>query len=94
MKVATLAAIGTALGIAAAAQAALAADEGKAETKATPASGEATNAKDAPDAKSVKASGPHLRMAHHGKNPGKDRDLRHCLDLATDKEVIRCTEQK
>jgi hypothetical protein len=31
---------------------------------------------------------------HPGRNPGGDRDLRHCLDLATPKEVIRCSEQK
>ena len=95
MKLATMAAIGTALAIAAATHGAFAADETKAETKATPASDEAKDAKDAPEAKGVKAAGPHLRMAaHHGRNPGKDEDLRHCLDLATPKEVIRCSEQK
>lgn len=94
MKLATLAAIAAALGIAAAAQAAPTAGGDKAETKPTPASGEAKD-QPAPDAKGVKASGPHLRMAaHHGKNPGKDEDLRHCLDLGTDKEVIRCSEEK
>jgi hypothetical protein len=98
MKLATMAAIGTALAIAAAAPVALAADEAKAETKATPASGEAKDAKEAkeaPDSKAVKAAGPHLRMAaHHGRNPGRDEDLRHCLDLGTPKEVIRCSEHK
>ncbi|HXS53818.1 MAG TPA: hypothetical protein VN782_14885 [Usitatibacter sp.] len=90
-----MAAIATSLGIAAATHGALAADEGKAETKATPASDEARDVKDAPEAKGVKAAGPHLRMAaHHGRNPGKDVDLRHCLDLGTAKEVIRCSEQK
>ena len=94
MKLATLAVIAAALGITAAAQAAPAAGEDKAETKPTPASGEAKD-KAAPDEKGVKASGPHLRMAaHHGKNPGKDEDLRHCLDLGSDKEVIRCSEGK
>lgn len=98
MKRQILAGLGIALAITVAAPIALAADEGKAEAQPTPASGEAKDAKDAkdaPDAKGVKASGPHLRMAEHrGKNPGKDRDLRHCLDLPTDKEIIRCTEQK
>jgi hypothetical protein len=94
----TQAAIGIALWLAAA-PLALAAGEDKAETKASPASGEARaaqagdDAKD--DAKGIKAAGPHLRMAgHHGRNPGGDRDLRHCLDLPTPKEVIRCSEQK
>lgn len=95
MKRQILAGLGIALAITVAAPIAFAADNGKAEAQATPASGEAKDAKEAPDAKGEKASGPHLRMAEHrGKNPGKDRDLRHCLDLPTDKEIIRCTEQK
>ncbi len=94
MKSGTIAAIGTAAWLAAAAALAFAADD-KAETKPTPATGEAKDAKPAPEAKGVKASGPRLRMAeHHGKNPGKDRDMRHCLDLPTSKEVIRCSEGK
>jgi len=96
----TKAAIGIALWLAAAPWA-LAAGADKAETKATAASGEAKDAKAAgdagaaDDAKGVKAAGPHLRMAgRHGRNPGGDRDLRHCLDLPTPKEVIRCSEKK
>lgn len=42
----------------------------------------------------AKPAGPKLRMAHAGANPGKDVDLRHCLDLGTNAEVIRCSEQK
>jgi len=42
----------------------------------------------------AKPAGPKLRMAHAGPNPGKDVDLRHCLDLGTNAEVIRCSEQK
>jgi hypothetical protein len=94
MQTRTMAGIGVALWLAAVPWA-LAAGDDKAETKATPASGETKDAKPAADAKGVKPAGPHLRMAEHrGKNPGKDRDLRHCLDLATDKEIIRCSEQK
>lgn len=105
MKSKTMAAIGIAVWLAA--PVALAAGQDKAqaggakaeaEAKATPASGEAKEAKEAKpadDTKGVKAAGPHLRMAgRHGRNPGGDRDLRHCLDLATPKAVIRCSEQK
>jgi hypothetical protein len=94
MRKTTMAGIAAALWLAAVPWA-LAAGSDKAETKPTPASGEMKNEKPAPDAKGVKAAGPRLRMAeHHGKNPGKDRDMRHCLDLPTDKEIIRCSEQK
>lgn len=93
MQKRTMAGIGVALWLAAVPWA-LAAED-KAETKPTPASGEMKDEKPAPDTKGVKAAGPHLRMAEHkGKNPGKDRDMRHCLDLPTDKEIIRCSEQK
>jgi hypothetical protein len=93
MQKTTMAGIAAALWLAA--PCVFAADQQKAEAKPTPASGEMKDEKPAPDAKGVKAAGPHLRMAeHHGKNPGKDRDMRHCLDLPTDKEIIRCTEQK
>lgn len=95
MENATMAAAGLALWLAAAAPLALAAGADKAENKPTAASGEAKAAKPARHGKGVKAAGPHLRMAEHpGRNPGKNRDLRHCLDLPTDKEVIRCSEQK
>jgi hypothetical protein len=95
MESRTIAAIGAALWLAAAIPAAFAADGDKAEAKPTPASGEAKDAKPDPDAKGVKARGPHLRMAEHkGRNPGGDRDLRHCLDLPTNREIIRCTEGK
>jgi hypothetical protein len=53
-----------------------------AEAKASPAVDDA-----------AKASGPKLQMAKAGRNPGKDVDLRHCLDLGTNSEVIRCAEQ-
>ena len=53
-----------------------------AEAKASPAVDDA-----------AKASGPKLQMAKAGRNPGKDVDLRHCLDLGTNAEVIRCAEQ-
>lgn len=63
----------------------LAADKpAKGAGKPAPAKADA-GAADAP-----KAAGPKLRMA---KNPGKDMDLRHCLDLGTNAEVIRCAEQ-
>ncbi len=96
MATGTMARIGLAAWLAAAAPLALAADgDNKAETRPTPASGEAKNAKPTPEADTVKSAGPHLRMArHHGKNPGGNRDLRHCLDLPTNKQVIRCSEQK
>jgi hypothetical protein len=96
MEIRTMAALGVSLWLAAAA--ALAAGNEKAETKPTPASGEAKDAKDAKagaDAQGVKSAGPRLRMADApAKNPGKDRDMRHCLDLPTPKEVIRCSEGK
>lgn len=93
MEPRTIAAIGAALWLAAAP--ALAAESDKAETKPTPASNEAKDAKAGADAKGVKPDGPRLRMAEHkGRNPGGDRDLRHCLDLPTNREIIRCTEGK
>jgi len=72
------------------ATAALAADK---PAKAQPAA--AKSADDKPSAGAddpAKAAGPKLHMAR-GKNPGKDVDLRHCLDLGTNAEVIRCAEQ-
>jgi len=94
MESRTMAGIGVALWLVAL-PVAHAAGENKAEAKATPASGAKSDAKAGDDAKGVKAAGPRLRMAgHHGRNPGGDRDLRHCLDLPTPKEVIRCSEQK
>lgn len=93
MEFRTMAALG-ALWLAGAAPLALGAAHHKPETKRAPASSEAKETPPAPDAKGVKPAGPRLRMAHHGRNPGKDRDLRHCLDLPTAKEVIRCSEQK
>jgi hypothetical protein len=63
--------------------------------------GKAKPAKAAPksDAKpqdtGTQAAGPKLDMGEApAKNPGKDRDMRHCLDLPTPKEVIKCSEQK
>jgi len=96
MQTGTMARIGIAAWLAAAAPLAFAADAAaKAETQATPASGEARDAKPTTEANRVKRAGPHLRMAaHRGKNPGRDRDLRHCLDLPTNEQVIRCSEQK
>ncbi|HSN20014.1 MAG TPA: hypothetical protein VLS49_05010 [Usitatibacter sp.] len=103
MKSRTMAGIGVVLWLAAA-PLAMSAENDKAEAKATPATGEAkaappaAEAKAAPPAagaKGVKAAGPRLQMAEHrGKNPGKDRDMRHCLDLPSNKEIIRCSEQK
>jgi len=91
-----IALIAAACWLAAAAPVALAAADGaKADAKDAAAESPAKKAGDDSGAKGVKPAGPHLQMrAHRGKNPGKDRDLRHCLDLTTDKEVIRCTEQK
>ena len=43
----------------------------------------------------TQAAGPKLNMGEApAKNPGKDRDMRHCLDLPTAKEVIKCSEGK
>ncbi len=53
-----------------------------AEAKPSPAAADA-----------AKADGPKLQMAKAARNPGKDVDLRHCLDLGTNAEVIRCAEQ-
>jgi|KBSMisStandDraft_5_1062788.scaffolds.fasta_scaffold07715_6 hypothetical protein len=52
--------------------------------------------KAAAGSKGVKPAGPRLQMGknHPAKNPGKDRDMRHCLDLPDTKEVIRCYEKK
>ena len=94
MKSRTMAGIGVVLWLAAA-PLAMSAENDKAEAKATPATGEAKAAPPAAGAKGVKAAGPRLQMAEHrGKNPGKDRDMRHCLDLPSNKEIIRCSEQK
>lgn len=72
------------------ATAALAADK---PAKAQPAAAKSADAKPSAGADDpAKAAGPKLHMAH-GKNPGKDVDLRHCLDLGTNAEVIRCAEQ-
>jgi hypothetical protein len=68
--------------------ASLAADKPKAgaakaaDAKPSPAAGEA-----------AKAAGPKLQMARATRNPGKDVDLRHCLDLGSNAEVIKCAEQ-
>ncbi len=99
MDVRTIAALAASLWLAAAAPQALAASGGKAATKDTPQASEpkaaARDAKHAPDGKGVKAAGPRLQMADPDrKNPHGDRDVRHCLDLPTEKEVIRCTERK
>jgi hypothetical protein len=68
--------------------AALAAD------KAAKPAAKAADAKPSPAAAdAAKAAGPKLDMAKPVKNPGKDVDLRHCLDLGTNSEVIRCAEQ-
>ncbi len=90
----TMAALGVALGMAAATPLAFAADDAKPAAKPAPPAAEAKAAKPADDTKGVKAAGPRLHMAHHGRNPGKDQDLRHCLDLPTAREVIRCSEGK
>jgi hypothetical protein len=62
--------------------------------KPTKAAAKATDAKPSPAADdAAKAAGPKLGMAKAARNPGKDVDLRHCLDLGTNAEVIRCSEQ-
>ena len=96
MQARTIAALGVAAWLAAAAPAALAADESdKPQAKDAPVSAPASEAKPDTDAKAVKPAGPRLRMGEHrGKNPGGDRDVRHCLDLPTSQEVIRCYERK
>ena len=54
----------------------------------------AADAKSSPAADdAAKATGPKLQMAKVAHNPGKDVDLRHCLDLGTNAEVIKCAEQ-
>jgi hypothetical protein len=94
MGIRTMAALGVSLWLAAAAAPSLAADK-KADTKRTPETAEAKDAKAGADAQGVKSAGPRLRMGEaQGRNPDKDRDLRHCLDLPTPKEVIRCSEGK
>lgn len=93
MEIRTMAALGVSLWLAAAA--ANAAGNEKSDAKGKPDAGEAKDAKAGGDAQGVKSAGPRLRMADApAKNPGKDRDLRHCLDLPTPKEVIRCSEGK
>ena len=48
-----------------------------------------------PQEAGTQAAGPRLDMGEApAKSPGKDRDMRHCLDLPTAKEVIKCSEQK
>lgn len=95
MEIRTMAAFGVSLWLAAAASVALAADPPTADTKQAPDSGAAKDEKPVSDTQGVKPAGPHLRMNDPDrKNPGKDRDLRHCLDLPTMKEVIRCSERK
>jgi len=93
MEIRTMAAIGVSLWLATAS--AVGADKEKAGAKPAPAASEAKDAKPGAEAQGVKSAGPHLRMADApAKNPGKDRDMRHCLDLPTPKEVIRCSEGK
>lgn len=95
MEIRTMAALGVSLWLTAAAAPVLGADKEKAPAKPAPATGEAKDAKPGAEAQGVKSAGPHLRMAGApAKNPGKDRDMRHCLDLPTPKEVIRCSEGK
>jgi len=64
-----------------------------ADKPAKPAA-KAADAKSSPAADdAAKAAGPKLQMAKVAHNPGKDVDLRHCLDLGTNAEVIKCAEQ-
>jgi hypothetical protein len=95
MEIRTMVALGVSLWLAAAAAPSLAAGKDKADTKRAPETAEAKDAKAGADAQGVTSAGPRLRMADApAKNPGKDRDMRHCLDLPTPKEVIRCSEGK
>ena len=95
MEIRTMAALGAALWLAALAAPAAAAGKKDAPAKPAPAAAEAKDAKPPSDTQGVNSAGPHLRMADApAKNPGKDRDMRHCLDLPTPKEVIRCSEGK
>ena len=100
MEIRTMAALGVSLWLAAAG--AFAADNAKAGKKPAADSGAAREAKEAKDARpgaadaqGVKSGGPRLNMGEAPEhNPGKDRDMRHCLDMPTPKEVIRCSEGK
>jgi hypothetical protein len=96
MGIRTMAVLGVSLWLAAAAGASVAAEAAKAGAqKPAPDSREARDSKAAGEAQAVKSAGPRLHMADTPeRNPGKDRDLRHCLDLPTPKEVIRCSEGK
>ncbi len=40
------------------------------------------------------AKAPRLNMDVPKKNPGKDRDVRNCLDLPTNPEIIKCAQKK
>lgn len=64
--------------------------------KAKPAKAKAAPKDDAkPQDAGTQSAGPKLNMGEApAKNPGKDRDMRHCLDLPTAKEVIKCSEGK
>ncbi len=83
--------LATALVLAGAAGMSLAADKAAKPPAAKPAAAKAADAKPAGAADEAMAGGPKLHMAK--ANPGKDVDLRHCLDLGTNAEVIRCAEQ-
>jgi hypothetical protein len=96
MGIRTMAVVGVSLWLAAATSPWVAAEVAKpgAKKPAPDAAREAKGAKAGSDAQAVKSAGPRLQMDTPERNPGKDRDLRHCLDLPTPKEVIRCSEGK
>jgi len=93
MRIRTIEMAGMALWLCAAVPA-----EGTAEDNPQASPATATQAKEGKpgvEAKSVKAAGPRLEMGKdHPRNPGKERDMRHCLDLPDEKQVIRCYEKK
>jgi hypothetical protein len=97
-----MAVLGVSVWLAAAAAPCLAADGAKADAKKQAPDGvetkdarEAKGPKAGSDAQAMKSAGPRLHMSDApARNPGRDRDLRHCLDLPTPKEVIRCSEGK
>lgn len=93
MQARTLLATGMTLWIYAVAFAASAAED-KPQPGATPAAA-SKDGKPAAEAKGVKPAGPRLEMGkEHPTNSGKERDMRHCLDMPDAKEVIRCYEKK
>ena len=88
---ACLFALGASTGITMAAADTANAGKAKPAKAAKPASKDGAKPQDA----GTQAAGPKIDMGEApAKGPGKDRDMRHCLDLPTAKEVIKCSEGK